>query len=63
VLQGLRDMTVMPPTSAALVTRYTARGVDVTYRTYPDAAHGTVVADGGADATAFIATHLEGQRS
>lgn len=58
VLQGLQDMTVMPPTSAALVARYSARGSDVEYRTYPNAAHGTVVADGGDDATAFIAAHL-----
>jgi pimeloyl-ACP methyl ester carboxylesterase len=58
ILQGAADTTVFPVFTNQLVGELKAKHDTVTYRTYPGVQHGTVVAAGGAAATAFFAARL-----
>jgi dienelactone hydrolase len=54
VEQGEADTTVLPAFTKQLVDRYAARGLQVTYRTYPGADHSGVLDAALTDAEAFV---------
>ena len=55
VVQGESDLSVLPPFTDELVDELCAGGVDVEYRTYPDAGHDAVLPAAGDDVAAWLA--------
>ncbi len=61
IAQGGQDDTVLPAWTDAVVRRLCASGVSVTYATYPEKTHETVVDAGALAAQAFVAALFAGR--